>query len=85
MNVERAGEQVLLEVKGLQKLFPIRKGFLQRTVGYVRAIAAGSLTRGRQAVVMRRAPSTAPLRSPSASISTRSPVCGAWIMRPWPM
>jgi peptide/nickel transport system ATP-binding protein len=28
----------LLEVTGLQKLFPIRKGFLKRTVGYVRAV-----------------------------------------------
>src|SRR6185503_290298 len=28
----------LLRVTGLQKLFPIRKGFLKRTVGYVRAV-----------------------------------------------
>lgn len=28
----------LLQVKGLQKLFPIRKGFWKRTVGYVRAV-----------------------------------------------
>jgi peptide/nickel transport system ATP-binding protein len=28
----------LLQVSGLQKLFPIRKGFLKRTVGYVRAV-----------------------------------------------
>jgi peptide/nickel transport system ATP-binding protein len=28
----------LLRVSGLQKLFPIRKGFLKRTVGYVRAV-----------------------------------------------
>jgi peptide/nickel transport system ATP-binding protein len=28
----------LLRVDGLQKLFPIRKGFLKRTVGYVRAV-----------------------------------------------
>jgi peptide/nickel transport system ATP-binding protein len=28
----------LLRVKGLQKLFPIRKGFLRRTVGHVRAV-----------------------------------------------
>ena len=28
----------LLEVTGLQKLFPIRKGFLKRTVGHVRAV-----------------------------------------------
>ena len=31
-------DQVLLEVKGLQKFFPIRKGFLQRAVGQVRAV-----------------------------------------------
>jgi len=30
--------QTLLRVAGLQKLFPIRKGFLRRTVGYVRAV-----------------------------------------------
>jgi len=30
--------QPLLRVTGLQKLFPIRKGFLKRTVGYVRAV-----------------------------------------------
>ena len=30
--------QSLLRVNGLQKLFPIRKGFLKRTVGYVRAV-----------------------------------------------
>jgi peptide/nickel transport system ATP-binding protein len=28
----------LLRVSGLQKLFPIRKGFFKRTVGYVRAV-----------------------------------------------
>src|SRR5437870_9481274 len=28
----------LLRVSGLQKFFPIRKGFLKRTVGYVRAV-----------------------------------------------
>jgi oligopeptide/dipeptide ABC transporter ATP-binding protein len=30
--------QPLLDVRGLQKFFPITKGFLQRTVGYVRAV-----------------------------------------------
>jgi peptide/nickel transport system ATP-binding protein len=30
--------QSLLRVAGLQKLFPIRKGFLKRIVGYVRAV-----------------------------------------------
>ena len=33
-----ANRQPLLRVSGLQKLFPIRKGFLKRTVGYVRAV-----------------------------------------------
>jgi peptide/nickel transport system ATP-binding protein len=31
-------DSVLLRVAGLQKLFPIRKGFLRRTVGHVRAV-----------------------------------------------
>ena len=30
--------QVLLDVQGLRKYFPIRRGVLQRTVGYVRAV-----------------------------------------------
>jgi len=30
--------KILLRVRGLQKLFPIRKGFLKRTVGHVRAV-----------------------------------------------
>ena len=33
-----AGLQPLLRVVGLQKLFPIKKGFLKRTVGHVRAV-----------------------------------------------
>ncbi len=33
-----AGRPPLLRVAGLQKLFPIRKGFLKRTVGHVRAV-----------------------------------------------
>ena len=32
------GGPPLLEVKGLQKLFPIRRGFLRRVVGHVRAV-----------------------------------------------
>ncbi|PYN95385.1 MAG: peptide ABC transporter ATP-binding protein [Candidatus Rokuibacteriota bacterium] len=32
------GDEPLLRVTGLTKLFPIRKGFLKRTVGYVRAV-----------------------------------------------
>src|SRR5206468_6370250 len=33
-----AAQPPLLRVSGLQKLFPIRKGFLKKTVGYVRAV-----------------------------------------------
>ncbi len=33
-----AARETLLRVAGLQKLFPIRKGFLKRTVGHVRAV-----------------------------------------------
>jgi peptide/nickel transport system ATP-binding protein len=31
-------DQILLDVKGLQKFFPIRRGILQKTVGQVRAV-----------------------------------------------
>src|SRR5215212_4484545 len=31
-------DKILLEVKGLKKYFPIQKGFLRRTVGYVKAV-----------------------------------------------
>ena len=33
-----AAQSPLLKVTGLQKLFPIKKGFLKRTVGHVRAV-----------------------------------------------
>jgi peptide/nickel transport system ATP-binding protein len=33
-----AAQPALLRVSGLRKLFPIRKGFLKRTVGHVRAV-----------------------------------------------
>ncbi len=33
-----AGKPVLLEVKGLKKHFPIRRGLLQKTVGHVKAV-----------------------------------------------
>ena len=36
--MSNAHEQVLLEVKDLRKYFPIRRGFLQKVVGYVRAV-----------------------------------------------
>jgi peptide/nickel transport system ATP-binding protein len=36
--VNTLAREVLLQVRGLQKLFPIRKGFLRRTVGQVRAV-----------------------------------------------
>src|SRR5438034_9409583 len=31
-------KSVLLDVKGLKKYFPIRRGFLQKTVGHVKAV-----------------------------------------------
>jgi len=39
-----ASQLPLLEVKELQKFFPIRKGFWKRTVGYVRAVDGVSFT-----------------------------------------
>jgi peptide/nickel transport system ATP-binding protein len=36
----------VLEVRGLRKLFPIRKGFLRRTVGHVRAVDGVGLSVG---------------------------------------
>ncbi len=33
-----AGKSVLLDVKGLRKYFPIRRGLLQKTVGHVKAV-----------------------------------------------
>jgi peptide/nickel transport system ATP-binding protein len=36
--VNALAPEVLLRVTGLRKLFPIRKGFLRRTVGHVRAV-----------------------------------------------
>src|SRR5688572_1139996 len=37
-NVATAGGNVLLDVRGLQKFFPIRRGLLRKTVGQVRAV-----------------------------------------------
>ena len=39
-----ASQQALLDVRGLQKFFPIRKGFWRRTVGQVRAVDGVSFT-----------------------------------------
>lgn len=39
-----ASQSPLLEVKDLQKFFPIRQGFWRRTVGYVRAVDGVSFT-----------------------------------------
>jgi peptide/nickel transport system ATP-binding protein len=33
-----ADKHVLLEVKGLKKYFPIEKGFMRKTIGYVKAV-----------------------------------------------
>src|ERR1700741_4618635 len=38
MSAATPGGTPILRVSRLQKLFPIRKGFLKRTVGYVRAV-----------------------------------------------
>jgi oligopeptide/dipeptide ABC transporter ATP-binding protein len=38
------GNKTILEVKNLKKYFPIRKGLLQQTVGYVRAVDDVSFT-----------------------------------------
>ncbi|HMO57537.1 MAG TPA: dipeptide ABC transporter ATP-binding protein [Roseiflexaceae bacterium] len=35
---ETAGEKILLEVNNLKKHFPIKRGLISRTVGYVRAV-----------------------------------------------
>jgi peptide/nickel transport system ATP-binding protein len=37
-DVPATNGEAILQVRGLQKLFPIRKGFWRRTVGYVRAV-----------------------------------------------
>ena len=37
-NGEAADKSVLLDVKGLKKYFPIRRGLLQKTVGQVKAV-----------------------------------------------
>jgi ABC-type microcin C transport system duplicated ATPase subunit YejF len=63
-----APTQPLLDVRGLQKFFPISKGFLQRTVGHVRAVDGVDFTvnEGDLPVLSRRAisqlaPTTAPM------------------------
>src|SRR5258705_10002223 len=38
MTSASAGKSVLLDVKGLKKYFPIRRGLLQKTVGTVKAV-----------------------------------------------
>jgi peptide/nickel transport system ATP-binding protein len=38
MTATNGNGQVLLDVKNLRKFFPIRRGFLQRVVGHVRAV-----------------------------------------------
>jgi ABC-type microcin C transport system duplicated ATPase subunit YejF len=35
---EPVSDDILMEVKGLKKYFPIQKGLLRRTVGYVKAV-----------------------------------------------
>jgi len=38
VKVKDSNDQVLLDVRNLRKFFPIRKGFLQKVVGHVRAV-----------------------------------------------
>lgn len=38
MSSMQAEQQPLLEVEGLKKFFPVKKGFAKRTVGYVKAV-----------------------------------------------
>ena len=33
-----SGKSVLLDVRGLKKYFPIRRGLLQKPIGYVKAV-----------------------------------------------
>ena len=41
----------LVEIRDLQQFFPIQKGFLRRTVGYIKAVNGGSLDIGRRETV----------------------------------
>src|SRR5256885_14539021 len=34
----RDGNQPLLRIRGIKKYFPVRRGFLQRVIGYVKAV-----------------------------------------------
>jgi len=38
VNAQKPAAEVLLEVKGLQKYYPVKKGILKKTVGYVKAV-----------------------------------------------
>src|SRR6476646_48746 len=38
MTTAVAGKSVLLDVRGLKKYFPIRRGLLQKAIGYVKAV-----------------------------------------------
>ena len=37
-NTSPRRDNIILDVKGLQKFFPIQKGLLRKTVGYVKAV-----------------------------------------------
>ena len=41
----------LVEIRDLQQFFPIQKGFLRRTVGYIKAVNGVSLDIGRRETV----------------------------------
>ncbi len=43
---QKRASEVLLEVKGLQKYYPVKKGILKKTVGYVKAVDGVNFTIG---------------------------------------
>ncbi|RPJ75356.1 MAG: ATP-binding cassette domain-containing protein, partial [Desulfobacteraceae bacterium] len=47
MNAEPRRPPEILKVEGLKKSFPVRRGFLQRTTGHVRAVDGVTLAIGR--------------------------------------
>ncbi|MCU0560005.1 MAG: ABC transporter ATP-binding protein [Desulfobacterales bacterium] len=47
MSTDAARPAEILRVEGLKKSFPVRRGFLQRTTGHVRAVDGASLALGR--------------------------------------
>ena len=44
MPEQRNQDEILLEIKNLKKHFPIQRGLLKKTVGYVKAVDGVSFT-----------------------------------------